>query len=217
MSMRIGWAALVGLLAVGLPVGSAIVTAAAQADRGVDARPPLRLEPRLPLLERALRRQDELGLSAEQRRELEEVRSRLDEANAPLVQQLRAAKAVSREARDSVRVLPRDDRPQGGGALRPRGNGRGNDDAPNVGRLRGAGPGLTAELQPVADEIRLNRAAALQDVTRILTPEQLAGLSEPFRELRAERGNRPAPGVDRGVRRPPPSPRPQTRQAAPQI
>src|SRR5688572_2825553 len=103
MNIRIGLPALLVVLAVGSAAGSAT----AQVDRPAEARrQPIGMARGLPLLEQALRRQDELGLTAGQRTELAAVKSRLDQANAPLLEQLRAAGEVSREARDSTRVRP---------------------------------------------------------------------------------------------------------------
>lgn len=128
-----------------------------------------------------LEQRAELGLSAEQVGQLEQVRARQQQRNAPLVAQLEAA-GVERGA--------------GAGAGVGRADGR---------AARGRGRGLTAEeraridaARPVIQEIRENNREACESAQALLSEAQLARLAERQSQRTSAPGGRGF-GPRRGV------------------
>jgi Spy/CpxP family protein refolding chaperone len=130
------------------------------------------------------RHRAELDLTADQVAQLQAIRSGLQQRNAPLVEQLRASGAWQERA-DAARR---------GERARPGARARGGAEARRGEQARGARR-LPEELRPVAQQLRQNNRAAMQEARAVLTDEQTTRLRELAQQRRAEaRANRGARG-----------------------
>lgn len=138
-------------------------------------------------VERLVERRADLGLSAEQVARLQDIEARLQQRNAPLVEQLRASGAWGERRQraergpraESERRAPREARE----ARAERGE-----------RARGARQ-MPEELRPAARQLRENRRAAMEEIRAVLTDDQQASLRREAEQRRGEaRGNRGSRG-----------------------
>lgn len=143
---------------------------------------------------RILELRDQLGLTEAQAAQIGEIQARLQEQNAPLLEQLSAA-------RDSMRTKAEQMTPEQREAMRERMRAARQDRSAGPRQRPGSAqptrPDMPAELRPVMEQLRTNTRNAAQQIRAVLTAEQ----QEKLRELRparrqGERGVRPpASGV----------------------
>lgn len=120
-------------------------------------------------ISRILEQRAALGLSAEQVSRLEAIQQRLQQQNAPLIEQLRASGAWQERGQNGERGQQR-----GPGA-------RGERQIPE-------------ELRPVMQQLRENNRTAMQQVQEVLTAEQRARLRELMQQHRRGEGRGARPG-----------------------
>lgn len=119
-----------------------------------------------------LRHREELRLSREQVARLEAVGRALEERNRPLRQQLRRQReAFVEQRRAQVRRLSPEQR---------------RDTLRRLREERARGEGLPGEMKPVVERMRANTRLAMQEVQRVLTPEQKRRARALVRERREE-------------------------------
>ncbi len=137
--------------------------------------------------ERLLRLRDELRLTAEQVSRLETIRQRLQQQNAPLIEQLRASGVwqergrLTPEQREQMRQRMQNMPPEQREALRRQMQERR--------RSAEAGPRaqrqIPEELRPVIQQLRENTRSALQEARSVLTAEQQTRLRQLVQQRRA--------------------------------
>ncbi len=144
-----------------------------------------------------LRHRSELGLTAEQVSRLEAIQQRLQQQNAPLIEQLRAAGVwqerrapgearsgepgrMTPEQREQMRQRMQSMTPEQREAMRRQMQER--RQGGEAGRR--AERQIPAELQPVAEQIRENRRTAVQEARAVLTAEQQTRLRELVQQRR---------------------------------
>lgn len=147
---------------------------------------------------RILGLRDQLGLSDAQAAQIGGIGDRLREQNAPLLQQLSAA-------RDSMRVRAEQMTPEQREAMRERMRAGRQDRAGGARQRTGsalpARADMPEEIRQLMEQVRTNTRNATQQIQDVLTDEQ----REKLRELRparrqGERGDRRRPGGASGGR-----------------
>jgi DNA repair exonuclease SbcCD ATPase subunit len=141
---------------------------------------------RLDPIGRLLAHREELGLTADQVKRLEEIQADLRERNRPLLERVEAARAEWAERRQELRAESREE-------FRAQRRQRVEEARKRM-----------EELRPTLEQLRENQREALEEAEEVLTDEQKARLKELREQWRAElrergRAARPRPGP--GMRR----------------
>lgn len=163
-------------------LAAALVAAPTPAPAQVAGPPAARQErpPHAPL-ERLLERRAELGLTDEQVTRLQAIQARLQEQNAPLREQVRAA-------RPAHAPHPRRMTPEQRAEMRERMQAMTPEQRREMrGQMRARLQEHRGELEPVMRQLRENRRAAMDQVREVLTDEQEARLREMMEQRRERR------------------------------
>lgn len=125
---------------------------------------------------------EELGLTAPQATQIEQIQARLREQNAPLVEQLSAAREQLRAQRAEMTPEERE-------AMRERMRAaRQNPAGETRQRPARAHQAIPEELRPVLEQLQTNTQSAVEQIRAVLTDEQ----QQKLRELRGRRAPRGA-------------------------